>query len=290
MIQWPETLVADIARRRSVIVCGAGVSRNAANDAGQRPMLWAEFLEAACQSLDRSRAFKQAVRRLIRLQDYLTACEVVKEAMTPHGFHDFVRFQFVSPRFRHADIHDTIIRLDSRIVATPNFDKIFDTRISTLQDNSVVVKNYYDTDIAEAVRSPRRVVLKIHGTVDTPPQMIFTRSEYAKARHQYRGFYSVLEALAITHTFLFVGCGLNDPDIRLLLEDYAFRHEYTPPHYFILPEGAVPTHALPSVERSLNIRSLRYDPAGDHSAVTVALNELVRQVEAKRATFTAADW
>ena len=68
--------------------------------------------------------------------------------------------------------------------------------------------------------------------------MVFTRNEYADARNKYRDFYSIIEALAITHTFLFLGCGLNDPDTRLMTSprqqaepDKIFKNEITDDQY-----------------------------------------------------------
>jgi hypothetical protein len=44
MIEWDSELVQAIARRRCVVVLGAGVSRNSINNAGKIPDTWEEFL------------------------------------------------------------------------------------------------------------------------------------------------------------------------------------------------------------------------------------------------------
>lgn len=290
MISWPSSLVLDLSRRRAVLVLGAGVSRNSTNAAGERPCLWKDFLTDAIDAVASSAAYKKAIRQLVKGGDYLTACEMIKQKMGTNPFHDFVRAKFLTPGFRHAAVHDTIIQLDARIVATPNIDTIYENRINAIQNNSVLVKTYYEGDVAEAVRSPSRIVLKIHGTVHNASKMIFTRTEYANARHEYRAFYNIVEALAITHTFLFIGCGLADPDIRLLLEDYAFRHEFTPPHFFVLSKDAVNTHSVRAIEESMNVKLLLYDPVDSHRVLAESLSDLVQRVEAKRAALTAADW
>ena len=189
--------------------------------------MWAAFLAAALLQAGGTRQFIAAVRQLLDDRDYLTACELIKGKMGPAAFGDFVRDEFLTPRFSPAPIHDVIAELDSRLVITPNFDKIYETQLNFVRQASVVVKSYTEADVAETIRAQGRFVLKIHGSVDNPPEMIFTRAEYARARQVYRGFYAILDALAITKTFLFIGCGLSDPDIRLILEDYAFRHAYT---------------------------------------------------------------
>ncbi len=48
----------------------------------------------------------------------------------------------------------------------------------------------------------------------------FTLDDYAEARTKYAAFYEVMTALLHTHTFVCFGCGLSDPDMKLIFEDY----------------------------------------------------------------------
>jgi len=286
-LAWPDSLISDIARRRSVLFLGAGISCNSVNAAGQRPKLWAAFLDLAVRQVTGSQAKKKAIRELIKKADYLNACQVIRDSMGTTNFHQLAESEFLAPGFQAAPIHDVLIEIDSRIVATPNFDTIFDHRINHQQHNTVPIKNYYDNDVAEKIRSNSRLVLKVHGSIETPNKMIFTRDDYTNARHRYASFYHILEALAVTHTFLFLGCGLDDPDIRLLLEDYAFRHEYSKPHFFVVPKSNVHKDVLPSLKQSLNIEFLTYSaPNGDHTQLFDGLNVLRDQVLDERNDLT----
>ena len=201
MINWPPTLVSDIARRHCVIVLGAGISRNSTNQSGRHPKTWEAFLREAAQSLSPH----QHVTRLISQGDYLTACEVIKRKLGRDVFIRILRDEFLTPGYQHAPIHDHIFALDSRIVATPNFDKIYETRANASANGTIVLKHHYDPDVADIIREDGRLILKIHGSIDSPDRMIFTRSEYAKARSDYRSFYQILDSLVMTHTFLFLG-------------------------------------------------------------------------------------
>lgn len=286
VITWPRELVLDVARRRSVLVLGAGISCQARNLAGKAPKAWKTFLDAAVARVAGPVQLRAQIKLLINQSDYLTACQVIKEKMGAATFHDFVREEFLVPDFKPAPIHKAIRDLDSRIVATPNFDKIYEN-----QSASMSVKQYHDDDVAEAIRATSRLVLKIHGSVDTPSKMVFTRKDYAAARHAYRTFYRILEALVLTHTFVFFGCGLNDPDIRLLLEDYGFRHNVGRPHYVVLPRGNVSDHVQPAIEESLNVKILTYDPKSDHRLLRKSIEELNIQVSLERLNLThSGDW
>lgn len=278
MIDWPRELVSDLARRRTVLFLGSGISRNSANASGRRPKTWLEFLVSATQSVTPN----QHIKALIKERDYLTACEVLKRELGREAFRQRLREEFLNPGYHHAPIHEAIFKLDSRIVATPNFDKIYETYANHAAFGSIVTKHHFDPDIAEAIRGTDRVILKVHGTIDSIERMIFSRKEYAEAREKYRGFYSLLEALALTHTFLFLGCGVNDPDIRLLLEDTFFRHPSSPPHVFVLADEGLHDSVKSALQESMNLAILTYKPSHNHRELVDSVDQLLAQVESQR--------
>ena len=278
MISWPPALVSDIARRRCVIVLGAGISRNSTNPSGRRPKTWEAFLGDAAQSFSP----RKHVKELLSRNDYLTACEVIKRKLGRDVFIGMLRDEFLTPGYQPAPIHDHIFALDSRIVATPNFDKIYETRANASANGTIVLKHHYDPDVADIIREDGRLILKIHGSIDSPDRMIFTRSEYAKARSEYRSFYQILDSLAMTHTFLFLGCGTNDPDLKLLFEDVFFRHPHSRKHAMALPRGSLHNDVAKIVEETMNLRIITYSSASNHQELTVSLQELGVIVENKR--------
>lgn len=282
MINWPDLIVDDIARRRAVLFLGAGVSRNSVGAGGKRPVLWQEFLEVG---LKRCASPHKHIAKLIKAGDYLTACEIIKKKLE-EDFRSLLSDCFATPQFQPADIHKYIFDLDVNIVATPNFDKIYDTYAQSQSKNTVQIKNYYDVDLAVAVRGDTQVILKVHGTIDQPAKMIFTRQEYLAARYQHGSFYTILDALAITHTFIFLGCGLSDPDIRLVLENHAHMHPHSRPHYMVMPRG-MHLDIQESVKANLNLKIISYDPSNGHKDLTDSLGELVSQVETRRQQFAA---
>lgn len=290
MIDWPDDLIRDIAARRSVLFLGAGVSRNSQNEQGAHPKEWSEFLDhLASQITDTKKA--EEVRQCIKDADLLTACELTKQYLTSSGFRTEMLKEFVSKAYRHAKIHDDLSLVDSRIVMTTNFDKLYENRANQLQDNTVIVKSYYDKDVADVFRRQDRVVIKVHGTIDAPDGIIFTRSQYALARRDYAHFYQLLRGLFVTHTFVFLGASMRDPDIQLLLEDHAYRFEGARPHYMVMPENSARTGILQVLEQTMNLKALVYDPADNHKALADSVAELVGKVELAREQLAAtAGW
>jgi hypothetical protein len=124
--------------------------------------------------------------------------------------------------------------------------------------------------------------VKVHGTIDLPDRTIFTRSQYALARRDYGHFYQLLRGLFVTHTFVFMGASMRDPDMQLLLEDHAYRFEGSRPHYMVMPENSARAGTLRVMEDTMNLKALLYDPAENHKALADSVAALVPMVEAAR--------
>lgn len=287
MLKWPEEVVSDIARRKCVLFLGSGVSRNSVNSSGRRPKTWHVFLSDLLPKISPNKH----IRTLLKEKDFLTACELIKRELGSTEFTRILRDEFLTPGYESAKIHEAIFKLDSRIVATPNFDKIYETHANSQAHGSITIKHHYDPDVTNVMRESGRVILKVHGTIDSPERMIFTRKEYAKARSEYRNFYEIIEALSLTNTFVFIGCGVNDPDIKLLLEDTFFRHPSSRPHIMLQPKGELHKSVVNIVEETMNLKILLYSAAKNHIELIDSLNDLVTKVEQKRDELRAdANW
>lgn len=279
MIQWDESIVDAISRRRSVIVIGSGVSKNSTNKNGKRPPTWEEFLRNAVATIADSLHIVDAIDS----KDFLTACELVKKSIGDQQFIRLIEREFHQAGYVPADIHKHIYNLDSAIVASPNFDNIYDTYASTTSAGTLIVKNHTDLDVINYLNGgEKRLLLKTHGSVNSPGNLIFTRKDYAAARTKYVLFYEILKSLVLTHTFLFIGCGIDDPDIRLLFEDVQFAHERMPLHYMTIPNGEVHDDILRIVSDSMKIKFLKYSSDDFHKELTESLDNLVKEVEIHR--------
>lgn len=279
MIEWPGSLIDSIARRRCVIVIGSGVSKNSVNHDGKRPAAWEEFLRKCVSDLNDS-AF---IEELLDRKDFLSACEIIKNRMGLDPFIDLVQEEYQRAGYKHATIHEHIYNLDVSIVASPNFDTIYDTYASNVSAGTIMVKTHTDAEIANYLHGGRtRLLLKTHGSANDPNNIIFTRRDYAAARTKYTLFYEILKALALTHTFLFLGCGTDDPDIRMLFEDIQFAHGRMPHHFMTLPLGEVHDDLLRISSEAMRMKFLTYSPENGHAELTESLEDLVNRVEEMR--------
>ncbi|QYM99283.1 SIR2 family protein [Pseudomonas protegens] len=274
MITWSQTLINDLESRRVVVFLGSGVSRNSlGEDNVTRPKTWQSFLEDAAQRVD----IVDEIAPFMQSRDYLTVLDLIRNRSTRDAYAEIVKQEYLDPRYSEAKIHELIYQLDANIVLTPNFDKIYDVYASSKSRGTTAIKQYYELDLARYVRGDRRVVVKIHGSVDSPENMIFGRRDYAEARVKHSWFYDILKSLILTHTFLFIGCGTDDPDIRLLLEDAQFTAGFAREHYFLAANGSISPGFKVILESTMNLRVLEYayDPQNhDHSALTDSLEQL----------------
>lgn len=279
MIAWPSTLIDELARRRAIIFLGSGVSKNSSGIGGKRPPLWREFLETGlAKCTDRKR--RNEISRLIKSSDLLTACELLHDALGQE-WEALIQAEFINPQYTPSPIHSSIFALDSRIVITQNFDKIYDTFASATSQGTVIVKSYEDDDISNFIRKRQRLVIKAHGSIDSPGAMVFTKGDYARARHKHAAFYSLLDGLMLTHTCLFLGCGLSDPDIQVLLERNVQLHPTSNPHFIVMGDRFSPDFRR-AVKKTMNLEVLQYNPKNYHSELQIALTNLIDAVEIRK--------
>lgn len=284
MIDWPEKLIDAIARRRSVLFLGSGISSNAENEYGKNPATWNEFLKKVVKNQKAKIGdLEKEILGLLDEKKYLIACELIMDLIGQREFGEEAQEEFRRPKYLPAEIHKIIYSLDSKIVITPNVDKIYDECATTESHSSVVVKKYYDEDLAKYLRTNDYLVIKAHGTVDETNQMIFTHKQYSKARCNYSSFYKLMDSLILTHTFVFLGCGIDDPDIELTLENANFLYEGCPPHYFITSSGAISNNMQKVLLANRNLEVITYDNnSGKHTELCDELKMLSQLVDEKR--------
>ncbi len=253
-------------------------------------MGWEQYLRLLASRIKDAEQ-RAEVEDCIKDGEFLTACELSREYLRHDVFKTVLLSEFSDKAFQPAEIHNNLTAVDSRFVLTTNFDKLYENRANEIQHNTVLVKNYYDDDVADVFRRSQRVVIKVHGTIDSPDKTIFTRSQYAQARRQYAYFYQLLRSLFITHTFVFLGASLRDPDIQMLLEDHAYRFAGARPHFIAMPKDSARPGVISAMEKSMNLRALLYDSANNHQELADSIKALVDSVNKARGDLTRTmDW
>lgn len=239
-----------------------------------RPPLWVEFLNAGLEKLGTNGT--SHIKKAIKGNDLLHACEWIKLKME-EDWEPFLREKFVDPAYSVADIHKSIFKLDQRIYFTPNFDQIFENFVVAETGGQVTVKRHTDQDVHNFLREDRLHIIKVHGSIEQPADLIFTQHDYAKARVKYSAFYEVLDACLLSHTFLIIGCGISDPDLALLLENQRFNFPNSRPHYLVT-STKLSKAMQASLKSNRNLKCLTYSDKDNHIELLKSLKSLAEIV------------
>lgn len=261
---------------------GAGISSTACNDAGARTPSWSEFLDKALQ-LVKDTKVRRPIKKLIKDSKLLIALQAIRDNCDATEYRDLLDTTFNNSNYKPSKVHSIINELDPRIVITTNFDKIYERFCLAPQGGSAAYKvlNYNATDFADEVRSDTRLIIKAHGTIDNITDMIFTRAQYHTAKREHPHFYEVLKAVLITNTVLFLGCGLEDPDIMLLLEDVRIAGRHEKPHYALTLKGTKNRFLIKDWKDTYNIQVFEYGPS--YANIEAELQSLLFKVSQIRA-------
>lgn len=287
MITWPEPLITELAERRCIIFIGSGVSAGAWKIEGgnkKHPPIWRGLLQNILDSKDedKDRNKKQA-KSLLRKDKYLESAEIIRYKLLSNAeYNSLIEKSFQG--FTPSPIHKIVEQLDQKIVVTTNFDELYENlcRVGEGEKGYSVIK-YYDSGLIARLRSPKRVIIKAHGCVSEPEKTVLTKSDFFKARSENPGFFSALESLFLTHTLLFIGYSITDPEIQLILENNIITYPSDNPHYAIFSQGNHKS-TLDIFKNINNIQSIIYKTTGDHQELIDSLAELSEKVDERRMT------
>jgi hypothetical protein len=266
-------LVDDLARQRVVLFLGSGVSSSSPTRAGGRIKGWAEFLRDLCAKVDGPTS--QQVVGLIGKNDLLLACEILQESLKEE-WDNFISDEF-GQMAEPSALHEAILGLDQRIILTTNFDKLietcWETKIGTSSHLPRVIASI-DASVFNVLKDNKnKYLIKIHGNVDDPSTIVFSKSEYIRLAFGSAIYSSFLESLLLNYTFLFVGFSMEDPAISSLLEMYALKYPKSRPHYMFSEQG-VADNVLSINRRLRKLIVIKYDSSENHKMLPKVIQNL----------------
>lgn len=71
----------------------------------------------------------------------------------------------------------------------------------------------------EAVSEHARWVLKLHGSLEHPEDLVFTRSDYLRYDERRAALKGIVQAMLMTRRMLFVGFSMNDDNFHRIIDD-----------------------------------------------------------------------
>ncbi|WP_218230676.1 SIR2 family protein [Paenibacillus chitinolyticus] len=283
-IMWPENLIEELAYRRAILFLGSGVSATAKNDEGKSPETWGTFLNNI-KGLIKNPAVEdlQFVENMLTQENYLLALQAIQDLSDSGAYSKYLKDKFSRGKYYPSAVHKAIKKINSKILITTNFDKIYEN----LCNEDIYVKYDYQKakSIIANIKSPENIIIKAHGSIDDTNDMIFTSEQYYNAQEKHPEFYFLLQALFVTNTVLFLGYGLNDPDINLVLQSFPNTSNSSSPHYIVIKEGTS-KHVIKHWEKTYNVKCLEYGPHYDNFEENIEeLKDLVASLRNERGIY-----
>jgi tetratricopeptide (TPR) repeat protein len=112
--------------------------------------------------------------------------------------------------------HRMIMQLPFRAIITTNYDRLLEKASTAEKINSVFTRSY--PYLPKRVVEGKWFLLKVHGCVDTPEDIILSRDDYRKALFG-EPLHDMLDSLFKTNEKFWIGYGHNDPTLDFLVDE-----------------------------------------------------------------------
>lgn len=265
----PAALLEYLAEGRCVLFVGAGLS------AWSGMPSWYALLEILCQELTEDEPEGREARELGRLRDeggYLQVAEYCRDGLGAYRFHEILRNTLQPDSDEVPAPHRLLVDLPFAGIVTTNYDALLENSFAQMGRTVPRVLTHEDRSSLGSLLFERRpFVLKAHGDLDRVETLVLTARDYREVIHANPAFAEVFSAILLTHSILFVGYSLQDPDFRLLLDQQLTVFDGNVPPRYALMSG------LGSIQRdvlwkSASIKVLSYatepgHPDGPHHQV-----------------------
>lgn len=279
MVTWNPALVTELAERRVVLFLGAGVSKAAV------PALpsWSALLDELSAKVATQKD-KKLLKSLIRNGRYLDAAELVNSLTVPADRRAFFEHKFRFAPTPISPIYEDVLALDAKVCITTNYDQLIEKNFEHFSGGTIThqVRTYKYPNFLSDLRSPARVILKLHGCVTDAGSIVLDKRSFFNARAENPGIYDAVTALSTVSTILFLGYSMNDPDIQIVLEGINSRVKTDHSHFALVPKFEHPSLRVANMH-TYNINFIEY-PSGKHEEFPKALKELREAVQAMRAS------
>lgn len=273
MAFWPNSLVREVAERRAIFFIGAGLSKTAY----QAFPSWSELLVTLSSKLKR-RKDRDLVSKLVRQGSMLDAAQIIRDNVVRADTTEILRGVFQIRPIPHHSVYEDLLAIDPKIIVTTNYDELLEKNFEHYSGGTEAhsISRHNTDHLLNDLRSPIRSIIKMHGCITNPTQLVLDRSSYFALKREKQSFLHIVQAIMTIGTVIFIGYSISDPDIQLILENINVFSRSDNPHYALI-ERFEHSAVRDATTNSYNIHFLEY-PMKEHHHVALYLSELKKEV------------
>ncbi len=234
----PNELIESYLSSKCGFFVGAGLSRGAGFPD------WKGLLNGLIEraEADKSLSPERAAECRKLAEDpnkYLMLAEEMKDVLGVE-FKTFIEEIFANDEIEPRPVHNLLVTLKiNKFIITANYDLLIEKAFANNRVYTTSYKYYEAHAIQRQLFRRDFFLLKAHGDAKTAAEnIVMTDKDYRRLLYQQPGYQSALQSIFTMYSVIFIGCSLEDPDLKLLLNyiNAAF------------PEGGIPHYALMTTE------------------------------------------
>lgn len=169
---------------------------------------WSELIDAFCDNLGRAKKSDYSN------EEYLSIPQMYYYSINQDEgrYYDFINNCFGNKKLIPNTIHKMLLDLNPYAFITTNFDDLLETAASENCQSFKVVA--CDDEISGI--NGNRFILKLHGDLNHR-NIVLKEEDYLNYSEKFKLVETLLKSIFATNTVVFIGYGLNDYNIKLIL-------------------------------------------------------------------------
>ena len=267
----PPQLLVHLREGRLLLFAGAGLSAQAGLPTWRS--LVQDVVDATIAEAMQGEESRGELERMIAAGKWLQIADHCKVKLGPGEYARLLGERLSDSGRPVPDAHRFAVRLPFAAWITTNYDKLLERAYAEERGGLPKTLTSLDTEaLGRLLFDGAPFVLKAHGDLDKPDSLVFTSRDYRDLIHGNAAFSAAFSAILLTHSVLFVGYSLADPDFNLLLDRQLLTFRGFAPERYALMSG------IGKVEeeylwRVCQIRVIPY-PDGRHEAIPAFFRNL----------------
>ncbi len=277
----PAELINSIIEGKAVAFCGAGLSipvrrANGINLPNWKQLL-TELLNHAVNDSYSVLPLKEEIKTAITENQLLMVAQELEETISRQNIIKYLRDIFLDKNLTPTNTHSALVSIPFLGILTTNYDTLIESAYTIKNKRLPPIFTQEDlVNVSNPLKTREEFVFKIHGDINRPQTIVLNSHDYSQILFRTPSYRSFLETLFTVNTVLFIGFGLEDPDVDNLLDRmagiYSRNNDF---HYILIPKGRFNNLEKKRLALDKKILTIEYDNDDNtHSEVYEFLNHV----------------